>query len=1006
MNEHGVIAAIALSPPDALWAAGDGTERLDALDAVWLDAETRGARIARSAAHAVLIVFADPTVALAWAESAWPRIDSLGFGALRGAMVAGSASARPDPVTGAEDLIGADVRRASTLADGAARGELRLDDALAGQIDDARVKRTPTGPVARLARSTPVPLALPPDVGAFVGRDRETDQLLDAVRDEPVAVILGPGGAGKTRLAVRVAWRWHARTGAPAAMAELAPARDLDGCVAIVAEALGVDISGDGGATAALGRITSALRERGPSLLVIDNAEQVLDAVRTILGASASCPELRILVTSRIRLDGFVLPLDGLPADDALALLRAAAPGSAGWTEGDLADARRLVDRLDRLPLGLALAAAQLDLLRPGQVLARISELVDPSRPARHASLAAAIVWSVTLLPPRERAVFVHLAAFRGAFGPDDADRVAGLDGPAWTTLRTLVDASLLRRDGDRFVPWEQVRETTAAWLEADPRRDEVLERHASWATREVDAWYDGKRGLQQPERLERLRRERADLLAVLARDDRTSALAACALDVLADVASPLEVQLGWLDRGVAAADRCRDDGLRARLRWLRGAARRRAGHAGARSDLDEALALATDPVLRARIQAQQAVVQVLAGNPDECLRLTDEVLRLARDAGADIVVGRALHMRARIACQRGSYDAAEETFAEAMRLLSHDDVGLGLMLLERSANQVQLHAYTEADTNIARAATAFGRVGFGRGLDYVAAARLSAALRRGDEAEAISLAQGAVDAARRRGEAARETMTLSQLAIIWLVFGHLERAEPALIEARAAAEVSGQSYNREFMDLLRGTTAIERRDPEAALRRLEAVGGQFARETRQWAAVAHALLGDPSPARSELAADPSPAMAALLGVVARPEVPVREWPTASRNLPLDVVAVRIGRSLAVPVAIRVRDDGARVVLPDGVEVDLSRRVPLRKIVAFLADRRRVAAGESSTLHQVVAAGWPEERILPQAATNRVYVAMATLRKLGLSSVLLTTDRGYLFDPAVPLETT
>src|SRR5687767_12193092 len=107
-----VIAAVAFDPPDALWS-GEGTARVDALDALWLAAERHGGTVVRSAAHAVRAAFPGPDEALAWLGPAWAAAERWGFGALRGALVAGVPTIRVDPLTGRTDLLGPAVRTAA-----------------------------------------------------------------------------------------------------------------------------------------------------------------------------------------------------------------------------------------------------------------------------------------------------------------------------------------------------------------------------------------------------------------------------------------------------------------------------------------------------------------------------------------------------------------------------------------------------------------------------------------------------------------------------------------------------------------------------------------------------------------------------------------------------------------------------------------------------------------------------------------------------------------------------
>jgi hypothetical protein len=1013
--DRGVVLAAALVPPEALWD-GEG-ERLDALDEAWLDAEASGGCVARSAAHAVRIAFPDAAAALAWAERAFPRVAALGWGTLRGALISGAPQRRRDPITGAVDLVGADVRRAAALAEGAVPGELRLDDAAAREAPQHRVRAGPSGWAVHLGPGDATELRLPPDEGPLLGREPELRAALAALDAGRAVAVVGPGGAGKTRLALRAAWRWHARTAAPAAWAGLAAARDRSEVLAIVADAIGVDIGGRGGDRAALDRIVAALGARGEALVVLDNAEQVLGPVGELL---ARAPEVRWLVTSRVRLDAEEIALGGLPAEDAVALLTRGVP-PARWTEADRAAAFELIERLDRLPLALELAAAHLDLLRPAQVIAHLAELSDPARPARHASLSAAIGWSVGLLEPRVHDVLVQLGAFRGGFDVEDAERVVSAEGPAWTALRALLDASLLRRDAARLTLYEQVREHARGLLDADPRRDEVLARHARWATREVDGWYDQRTGTLQPARLARLRRERADVLAVLDRGGRSAAVAASALDVLADVASPLDVHLGWLDRGVDAADADGDPALRARLRWLRAAARRRAGRGDAGTDLEQALVLADHAVdggLRARVLLQQAVLAVLGGDLDRAERLSGEVVALARAAGARVAEGRALALLARLATERERLDEAAARYAEAIRCLeaAEDHLGLGLALLERVglASAQGRHDAVEQDLDAAEAA--LRTVGHLRSLEYVLDARLSRSLHRGDEADVVQRALAEIERARRRGEPTREATGLTRLGAALLVFGRLERAEATLVDARAAAASTGLAYLVPTCELLCAAIAVERGDLDLARTRLAQVGPESAGDARLWLAVIDALQGDPGPSEIALAEAPGGAVRALLeaarlrpgdaaaarAVEARL---IREPPSRSHAdlVSAGRVALTLARRVAGRGGLEVAPDAATIKLPDGGTIDLARRVTLKRVAAHLVDRRLERPGEAVPLDRVLAAGWPGERILPQAAANRVYVAMATLRKLGLAEVLLTRDDGYLLDPEVPV---
>jgi DNA-binding SARP family transcriptional activator len=101
--------------------------------------------------------------------------------------------------------------------------------------------------------------------------------------------------------------------------------------------------------------------------------------------------------------------------------------------------------------------------------------------------------------------------------------------------------------------------------------------------------------------------------------------------------------------------------------------------------------------------------------------------------------------------------------------------------------------------------------------------------------------------------------------------------------------------------------------------------------------------------------------------------------------------------------ALRVSDDAARIVLPDGKEIDLSRRKNVRLVLRALVDARRAKPGEPLPGEMLLAAGWPGERMRADAATKRLHTAIWTLRSLGLSEVLLTEGDGYRLDPSIPI---
>ncbi|WP_139245720.1 BTAD domain-containing putative transcriptional regulator [Geodermatophilus amargosae] len=336
---------------------------------------------------------------------------------------------------------------------------LRQDPALAGPVAapaaPAPEPAPPAPPAVRALGPLPVPLT------AFVGRTAELGRLGGALSGQRLVTLVGPGGSGKTRLALEAARRRPAGA-PPAALVELAGVEDPELVAAQVATVLGVTLAGGD----PLGAVATALVDR-PLLLVLDNCEHVVDAAAAVCAALLPhCPELQVLATSRepLGLPGeAVLPCGpmpaGAPGSDAEQLFldraRLAAPHLADPSEEDLRHVRELVAALDGLPLAVELAAACLTTLPLAEVAGRVDDrfalLSGGWRTAvpHQRTLAATVQWSVDLLSPAELAVFRAVAVLPGTFGPDLVEAVAGpeVDGGALELLRVLVAKSLVELD-------------------------------------------------------------------------------------------------------------------------------------------------------------------------------------------------------------------------------------------------------------------------------------------------------------------------------------------------------------------------------------------------------------------------------------------------------------------------------------------------------------------------------------------------------------------------------
>lgn len=308
----------------------------------------------------------------------------------------------------------------------------------------------------------PPPTNVPLPVSSFVGRIDEVALLEKAIHEHRLITVVGPGGAGKTRLAIETAHnvRGSFRDGvwfvdlAQVAEPELVPQAVADALQ--TAERPGIDLAMS---------IGEYLQPR-TTLLVLDNCEHVVDTTATLaLALLAMAPNLKVLATSRQALDrdGEVrIALEGLAtsSDDESFLeaerlfeARAAAvrPGFA-LDEANRTSVSSICRHLDGMPLAIELAAARSGVLSPPEIdshlVRRFALLSDqPSQRVVHRSLRASMDWSYNLLPTRDRQTFDALGIFEGAFSTASAMSVLGLESDIETidVVSSLVDASLLQ---------------------------------------------------------------------------------------------------------------------------------------------------------------------------------------------------------------------------------------------------------------------------------------------------------------------------------------------------------------------------------------------------------------------------------------------------------------------------------------------------------------------------------------------------------------------------------
>jgi predicted ATPase/DNA-binding SARP family transcriptional activator len=518
---------------------------------------------------------------------------------------------------------------------------------------------------------------LPVPATPLVGRERELAELaaLLASREARLVTLTGPGGVGKTRLALEVARRADDELAAGAHFLALAAIRDPELVLPEIARSYGVAEAGELPLPAA---IAAKLGE--PTLLVLDNFEQVVEAAADVSWLVAAAPVLRVLVTSRERLrvrGERELALAPLEPSEAVELFCARAE-DAGTALERTPLVRELCARLDSLPLALELAAARVKVLSPEKLLERLTGHLDLLQGARDSdprqqTLRATIEWSYELLTPAEQQLFARLSVFQGGCTLEAAEGVCEAD---LDTLQSLVEKSLLRYTKERYWMLETIREYAHGLLEASDESKAIRSAHVDWCLRSThDAGHVDS--ASEISSLERLESERDNLRAALswALDSDRAVLAlelAVGLIEFWEIRGPLAEGRAWLEHALDGAHGAPRE-LRVRALHVATALAARQGDHDAMATLAETqLALAREAadhrdVVRALVML--ATVAGYRGDTPEALERSEEAVAIATEAADPRSLLTALNCRGILELEGGEYAAAGGLFERCLEL-------------------------------------------------------------------------------------------------------------------------------------------------------------------------------------------------------------------------------------------------------------------------------------------------------------------------------------------------
>jgi predicted ATPase/DNA-binding SARP family transcriptional activator len=595
---------------------------------------------------------------------------------------------------------------------------------------------------------------LPAPATPLIGRRQEVAEVCGLLGGQTRLVTLtGPGGTGKTRVAIQAAYDLAERFVDGVAFVGLAALRDPELVLSEIATTLDVS-NGHDPRSALVGH----LRERN-ELLVIDNFEQVDEAAPALTSLLGDAPALKLLVTSRrpLRVYGeHEFPVAPLELDEEAVPLFLERARAAGRSLQPSEDVREICTRLDCLPLAIELVAARSRELSPAEMRSMLASRLElASRgprdlPARQQTLRATIEWSYALLDEREQQLLDALGVFAGGCTLDGA--VAVCDGDPGT-LSSLVEKSLLVKQDDRFAMLETIREFAATRLAE--RGGETHERHARWV-------------LALAEQGDHVLREGGDSATWLNRmetehDNFRAALAwSAAADPELGLALALDLGTFWEFRGHVAEgqlliDRALADAAGADAA-LRARALMRSGvFAHMRGELDDATTrfeaarqLAADMDDRetvARALRNMGNVAKTRGEYQRAYGFHEEARQIAEELGDRLGLSTSLINLSDVSLARGDAAAAAEYARDAVaiaRVLQHD-IRIGSSLLNLGLASLRLGRAADAAAAYDEALELFERNGYGEGSAYGFLGLAALAADGGEYADA-ALVLGAAD--------------------------------------------------------------------------------------------------------------------------------------------------------------------------------------------------------------------------------------------------------------------
>ena len=718
--------------------------------------------------------------------------------------------------------------------------KLRIDlVACNSALDGPHPDRSP--PKADAVASAPRPVHrdersktnIPPARTSFIGRKQEHSALRESVASGApnLITLTGPGGTGKTRLARELGRSMASELPGGTWFADLTDSRNIEGVAYAVAQALGVPLTGNQSPELAVGEI---LQQREPSLLILDNFEQVAEvAAEAVSNWAERAPQVRFLVTSRailgiegereveltaLRTPGEKASLETITETESVQLFveRARVHNVGFGLDSKSGPAvAKICKRLEGMPLAIELAAARTVIMRPEQIAERMDEKFEMLKSSRRdlsprqRSLQATIDWSYDLLNDAERWAFAQLSVFRGGFFLDAAESILDLSmfpsaPPAMDLIQGLREKSLLRAletpYETRFAMYQVIHEyATSRWSELadDAARSATQQRLAEYYQHYAKKWDARVHSNDAIEALDRLDFARGNFQAVLdwsSTEGASQSQRKQFIDIsvhtynLLRVRGPAQQRVPTLRAGLDHVD---DSNLvqRARLLFLLSQAEREAGDPNTGYELAKrAVNVAEetgDENLIATAKFNLAGIEYAQENPKRAQELHREVLPIFQKLGNRANESRVLSRMALIEAAVGEFDEAVSHSESSEKILREmeDLPGLAFVLLTR-CNIYNRHGQHEEALEYAMQAEQISIELDDKRMQSLCLgnrALLTRQLRRFDEAE--ELVQRCTELARELSDRPTLAKNLMNAGIMYVELARYDDAKRVLTE-------------------------------------------------------------------------------------------------------------------------------------------------------------------------------------------------------------------------------